>query len=57
MMQNGKFSIQKTSAYHRTENDVSLSDILEDEVDEKYFLSEKTVLRLMSYKDSQIVTE
>ena len=31
----------------------TLSDILEKEVDEKYFLSEKTISRLMSYKDNQ----
>ena len=55
-MQSGKFSTLKTSEFPRTGSDVSLSDILEDEVDDKYFLSEKTVQRLMSYKDSQIIS-
>ena len=32
-------------------------DILEPETDEKYFLSEYTIDRLMSYKDSEIITE
>lgn len=32
----------------------SLSDILEESVDERYFLSQRTVNRLMSYKDSKI---
>ncbi len=40
-MQNGVFSTPKTSEYHRTENDVSLLDILEKDVAEKYFLSHK----------------
>ena len=53
-MQNGKFSTAKTSEYHRTEKGVSLSDILEAEVDEKYFLSEKATMRLLSYKDTKV---
>lgn len=32
----------------------SLSDILEESVDEKYYLSQHTIDRLMSYKDSDI---
>jgi len=40
-MQHGRFSIQSTSEFRRTEKDVSLSDILEDEVEEKYYLSDK----------------
>ena len=41
MMRNGKFSTRKTSEYRKTGSGCSLLDILEDEVPEKYFLSEK----------------
>ena len=53
-MQNGKFSTVKTSVSRRTENGVSLSDILEAEVDEKYFLSQQATMRLLSYKDTKV---
>ena len=33
----------------------SLSDILEDSVDERYFLSQKTVERIMNYEDTKIL--
>lgn len=56
-MCNGAFSTQKISGFLRIGNVCTLSDILEDEVDEKYFLSETTVKRLLSYKDSMIVNE
>lgn len=56
-MQSGKFSTLKTSEYHRTGNGVSLSDILEEEVEETYFLSPYTTQRLLSYKDTKIVNE
>ena len=39
----------------KTEKECSLSDILEDSVDEQYFLSQKAIERLMSYKDTQII--
>ena len=54
-MQNGKFSTRKTSEFRKTGNAVSLSDILEAEVDEQYFLSPKATQRLLSYRDSKIV--
>ena len=54
MMQNGRFSILKTSECHKIGSVVSLSDILEDQVDERFFLSDKTVERLLNYKDSKI---
>lgn len=38
-MQNGRCSTLKISESRKTENDVSLSDILETEVPQKYFLS------------------
>lgn len=47
MMQNGKFSILKTSEFHKIGKECSLSDILEEEVDEKYFLSEEITKRLV----------
>lgn len=54
-MQSGNFSILKTSESHKTESVCSLSDILEDEVDERYFLSQQTIDRLISYKDSFLI--
>src|SRR5699024_2388697 len=53
MMRNGVCLILKISESHKTENGCSLSDILEEQVDERYFLSEKSMERLMSYKDNQ----
>ena len=38
---NGRYLILKTSEFHRTGKECSLSDILEDKVEDKYFLSEK----------------
>ena len=38
---NGKYSIVKTTESHRIGKECILSDILEDKVDPKYFLSEK----------------
>jgi len=44
-MQNGSFSIPKTSEYHKTVKECSLLDILETEkVPEKYYLSNRGVL-------------
>jgi len=40
-MRNGKCLTARTMGCHRTGRECSLSDILETEVDEKYFLSEK----------------
>lgn len=44
---NGKFLIRKISVSPKTESESSLLDILEDEVDEKYFLSEEAVGKLV----------
>ena len=44
---NGKFSIVRTTPSHRIGKECSLSDILEEHVDQKYFLSEKMVKFLM----------
>ena len=38
---NGKYSIVKTSESHRVGKECILSDILEEKVDRKYFLSDK----------------
>ena len=46
-MQNGRYLTQKITVSHKTENVCSLSDILEEQVDDKYFLSEEKVVMLM----------
>ena len=56
-MRSGAFSIPKTSEFLKTGRECSLSDILEDEVGEEYFLSDMNVKRLLSYKDAKVVTE
>lgn len=47
MMRNGKFSTLNISEYHKTENVVLLSDILEVEVPQKYFLSKEQTERII----------
>lgn len=51
---NGKCLTADISESHRIERGSSLSDILEESVDEKYFLSQKTIDRLMSFKDTKV---
>lgn len=51
---NGKCLTAKISECHKIESEYSLSDILEDQVDEKYFLSSETVKRLLNYKDTKV---
>ena len=46
-IRNGKFSIPKNLEYHRTEKGYSLSDVLEDTVDEKYYLSQAQVDKIL----------
>lgn len=53
-MSNGTFSTLPTSSL-KTENEYLLSDILEADVPQKYFLSPETVKRLMSYKDKLLI--
>src|SRR6056300_202100 len=48
---NGNCLIQ-SGFYPKIERESTLSDILEEEVDHKYFLSQKVVDRLMSYRDN-----
>lgn len=47
MMQNGRCSTQKISECHKTEKGVSLSDILEGEVQQKYFLSKEQTEKIV----------
>lgn len=47
MMQNGRCSTPKISEYHRTEKGVSLSDILEAEAPQKYFLSKEQTEKIV----------
>ena len=46
-MQNGRYLTQKISVYRKTENVCSLSDILEEQVDDQYFLSEEKTEQLI----------
>lgn len=50
MMQNGRFSTLKTSECRKTGSGCSLLDILEDEVDQKYFLSKEQMEKIVFYK-------
>ena len=45
-MLNGRCLTPKISECHRTGKDVSLSDILEEEVAQKYFLSKEQVEKI-----------
>ena len=49
---NGKISTQ-SGLSHKTGSAYILWDILEEQVDEKYFLSEAATKRLMNYRDKQ----
>lgn len=47
MMHSGRFSTLNTSEYRKTARGCSLSDILEAEVDEKYFLSQEQMEKIV----------
>ena len=47
-MSNGKCLTQKTSEFHKTGSVCSLLDILEEQVDEKFFLSEEQTARILA---------
>lgn len=47
MMQNGKCSTPKILESHKTEKGASLSDILEAEVPQKYFLSKEQTEKIV----------
>lgn len=53
-MSNGRCLTAKTSGCPRIGRGCSLSDILEEQVPEKYFLSETAAKRLMTYKDRKL---
>ena len=46
-MRSGRFSTVMNSEYHRTGRGASLSDILEDETDIKYYLSAEQINRIV----------
>lgn len=53
-MRSGRISTADTSVFRSTERGSSLLDIIEDTVDEKYYLSEQAVRRFLSKKDTKI---
>ena len=53
IMWNGKCLTARTSEFHKTDKGSSLSDILEDEVPNQYFLSEATTGKLLNYQKSE----
>ena len=48
MMSSGRFSTLKTTECLKTESECTLSDILEAEVDEKYYLSAQKAVEILS---------
>ena len=58
MMRSGRFSTVNTSECHKTGNVVLLSDILEEEVPQKYFLSKEQTERIVfTESDTETDTE
>jgi len=53
---NGRYLTARILESPKTEKGCSLSDILEESVNPKYFLSQAVTERLMSYKDNQLQT-
>ena len=53
MMQNGKCLTARISEFHKTENECSLSDILETNPDPKYFLSWEKLTRTLASRSQQ----
>lgn len=54
---NGRFIIAKTSMYHKTGNACTLKDILERDVEEKYYLSDKMAQRLIPQLENKAKLE
>ena len=54
MTSNGEYSTQSFSVSHRIGKECTLSDILEDTVDAKYFLSDTAVKALTSLRDAKV---
>ena len=58
MTANGKCLTARISEFHRTGNECSLSDILEDQVENKYFLSQKAIIGILRrYEDGNLLEE
>jgi len=53
MIANGKCLIARTSVCHKIGSECSLSDILEDNPDPKYFLSEKQIQAIAQWKSQE----
>ena len=51
---NGKCLTARISEFHRIGKECSLSDILEENVDQKYFLSEKTIQKMIAFNQRKI---
>ena len=52
MTVNGNYLTANIIEFHNIEKEYLLSDILEDQVDEKYYLSEKSVRGMLNHKDN-----
>ena len=53
MIFGGKFLMQPTLESHNIEREYSFSELLEDQVSDKYFLNEKMKERILNYKDNK----
>ena len=53
MIFGGRFLMRQTLESHNIEREYSFSELLENEVSEKYFLSEKMKERILNYKDNR----
>ena len=56
-MWSGSYLTARILEYPKTGNGCSLSDILESQVDEKYFLSDQATKRILAYKDTKVLQE
>lgn len=55
MMQNGKFSTLKISESLKAEKECLLLDFLEEEVEEKYYLSQEQIAKIIFHQKSEIL--
>ena len=53
MISGGRFLMHQTLEFHSIEREHSFSELLEDQVSEKYFLSEKAKERILNYRDNR----
>ena len=54
---NGRYLTAKISEFHKTESESSLSDILEENVDEKYFLSAEQTAKILASSGKMLRTQ